>query len=66
MARMKFEYFRRLTLRGRRWFFRLRATNGQIVAQGDPSGYHNRIDCVKSIQSIMARAGDAEVIEVSG
>lgn len=62
--RMKFEYYRRLTLRGRRWFFRIIARNGKIVGQGDPTGYHNRIDCMGGIQAIMGGAQDAEVLEV--
>lgn len=36
------ETFSRRTLLGRRHFFRIRATNGQVVAQSE--GYANKID----------------------
>jgi uncharacterized protein YegP (UPF0339 family) len=47
---MHFELYRRLTLRGRQWFWRLRAQNGRIIAQGE--GYHNRADAAHAIELV--------------
>lgn len=35
MAQARFDTFDRLTLRGRRWFFRFKAPNGEIVFQSE-------------------------------
>lgn len=47
---MRFELFRRLTLRGLRWFWRLKAKNGETVAQSE--GYHNKEDALETIDLI--------------
>jgi uncharacterized protein YegP (UPF0339 family) len=52
---MKFVIFRRLTVRGRRWFFHLKAANGEIVCQSEAytskAGALNGIEAVKHCQS---------------
>lgn len=60
---MRFEVFQRRTLRGLRWFFRLRADNGQIVAASE--AYHNYQDMIDTIHSIRGKAGTAEIKRVS-
>jgi len=57
-----FEVFSRLTLRGRRHYFRMRASNGKIVAQSE--GYANEADAVQTIRSIKISARDAIIIKV--
>ncbi|MBT9158773.1 MAG: hypothetical protein DDT26_00020 [Dehalococcoidia bacterium] len=57
---MRFEMFRRFTLRGYRWYFRLRATNGQIVAQSE--GYSRRTDALSTVESIRAGVKMAPVV----
>lgn len=47
---MKFQIFSRLTWRGKRWFFRIVAKNGEPVAQSE--GYQNRGDCVATAHAI--------------
>lgn len=60
---MRFELFVRRSMLGRKkWYFRLRAANGQIVAQSE--AYSRRIDALSTIQSIASGAGQAEVVEV--
>ena len=41
--------------------FRLKATNGQIVATGE--GYKTHANCVKGIESVKKNAPDAEIVE---
>jgi uncharacterized protein YegP (UPF0339 family) len=57
---MRIEIFKRGLLR--RWYFRVRAENGQIVAQSE--GYSRRIDCLHTAYSMRDRIKDAEVIDV--
>jgi uncharacterized protein YegP (UPF0339 family) len=49
---MKFQVYSRLTLFGRRWYWRLRARNNEIIAQGETNGYRNRGDCVHTVELI--------------
>lgn len=51
---MTFEVFRRTTWRGRRWFWRLRARNHEIVCSGESNGYRNKADVVSIINKIAA------------
>lgn len=46
---MHFRVLQRRPLRGKRWFWHLRAGNARIVAQGDSSGYHNVQDALHAI-----------------
>ena len=59
---MKFEVFRRLTMRGWKWYFRLRARNGKTVAQSE--GYSRKIDAVQTVQSIKESAAQARVVDL--
>lgn len=62
MTNLVIELFSRRTLRGKRWFFRVKATNGKIIAQSE--AYHNRADCVETAQMMRARLFDAVLREV--
>lgn len=56
---MKIEIFQRLSLKGKRWHFRVRADNGKIVAQSE--AYHNRSDAVSTAMMLRAKLFDAEL-----
>lgn len=58
---MKIKLFPRLTLRGRKWFFRIVADNGQTVAQSE--GYSRRLDALETIKSLRAKLPKAELVE---
>jgi uncharacterized protein YegP (UPF0339 family) len=46
---MKIEIFsRRTLLQGKQWYFRIKARNGQKLAQSE--GYYNRADCRQTAQ----------------
>jgi hypothetical protein len=45
-AHERIELFHRLTIRGRRWFWRVRAANSRIVAIGG-EGYVNYMDALE-------------------
>lgn len=51
---MTFEIFRRMTFRGRRWYWHLKARNHEIVCSGQSSGYANKADVLKIIDKIAA------------
>ncbi len=51
---MTFQVFRRMTFRGRRWFWHLRARNHEIVCSGQSSGYANKGDVLRIIDKIAA------------
>ena len=57
---MKYEYFQ--SKRNNEWYWRLRASNGQIVAVGG-EGYKNKADCLRGIELVKG-SGDAPVVEV--
>jgi hypothetical protein len=48
---MKIEIYRRLTIRGHRWFWRVRASNNRIVAIGG-EGYHNFMDAIYTANNV--------------
>ncbi len=57
----RFQIYRRLTIRGHKWFWRLRSTkNGQIIATGG-EGYSRRIDATEAVARIRMYAPMAEV-----
>lgn len=60
---MKFHLWQQFTLFGRRWYWHLKARNGEIVAQSE--AYRNRADALKTIELIRTKAADAaiEVVE---
>ena len=57
---MKFELYRSLTLRGWRWFWRLKATNGETIAHGE--GYHNKGDAVHAVGLVAALPPDTPIV----
>ena len=57
----RFQIYRRLTIRGYRYFWRLRSTrNGQVLATGG-EGYSRRIDAAEAVGRIQMYAALAEV-----
>lgn len=59
MTNLTIQIFSRRTLRGKRWFFRVRAANGKTIAQSE--GYHNRADCLGTATLLRARLFDAVI-----
>lgn len=57
---LKFVVFSKFTLRGKRWFFRIVAKNGEIIAQSE--AYVRRIDAQRALTLIATSARHAEVI----
>lgn len=57
---MKFRLFRRLTLFGPRWYFRMVGRNGEPIAQSE--GYRNRLDAESTINLIRNSAADARLV----
>ena len=58
---MKIEIFSRRGLFGKRWFFRVRAANGEIVAQSE--AYHRRLDAIEMAHSLRDELGKAQVVD---
>jgi len=58
---LAFQTFSRRGLRGRRYYFRIIAANGEPVAQSE--GYRNRLDRDSTIALIKRGAKDADVKE---
>lgn len=57
----RFQIYRRLTLRGYRYFWRMRSVrNGQVVATGGES-YHNLGDVTEIVGKIQLNAALADV-----
>lgn len=58
---MKIEIFsRKPLLIGRpTWYFRIRAMNGQVLAQSQ--GYSRRLDCVATVHSLRSGLANAEM-----
>lgn len=55
---MKFKLFRRLTLFGPRWYFRIVARNGEPIAQSE--GYVNKASAEGTIALIKFGAAEAK------
>lgn len=58
---MKIETFARRGLLGRKWYFRITATNGKTIAQSE--AYSRRIDAVETAHSLRANLGKAEICD---
>lgn len=59
---MKIELFSRKRLIGRPlWYFRIRAHNGQVVAQSE--GYARRIDAMDTAHHLKEALGKATVVD---
>ncbi len=57
----RFQIYRRLMVRGHKWFWSLRSTkNGQILASGG-EGYSRRIDATEAVGRIQMYAPMAEM-----
>lgn len=56
---MKIELYSRITLLGRKWFFRIRASNGEIIAQSE--SYSRKVDAIATAQSIRQNVGMATI-----
>jgi len=61
MQQMRIELFSRATLFGRKWFFRIRSSNLQVVAQSE--AYSRHIDAKRTAESIKQYAGYAEIVD---
>ena len=60
---MRFQMYSQRGLFGRRWYWRLRAANNEIIAQGE--GYRNRADCLHAIDLVKG-TGSWTQVEVLG
>jgi uncharacterized protein YegP (UPF0339 family) len=56
------ELYTRRGLFGRKYYFRIIAVNGQIIAQSE--GYSRRVDALSTIWSIQMNVGEAEIEEL--
>lgn len=56
---MRFKVYRRLSLRGRRWYGRLIADNNRVIASGQSSGFSRKIDAVTICCTIGKKSGTA-------
>lgn len=59
---MRFQVYTSLTLFGRRWFWRLRARNGEIIAQGE--SYRRRVDAVHAVGLVRATSTATPIEEL--
>lgn len=59
---MKIEVYPRRTLFGRRWFFRIKAGNGETIAQSE--SYHNRGDAMDTARLLRGGVFDAVIAQV--
>lgn len=58
---MKIELFRRLTLFGWKWYFRVRASNLEVVAQSE--AYSRKIDAKSTAQTLIDYLKYAEIVD---
>jgi uncharacterized protein YegP (UPF0339 family) len=56
---MKFELYKS----GIYWYWRLRAANHEIIAQGE--GYHNRQDAINAVNLVMDTSRSTTFVEVT-
>lgn len=59
---MRFQIYSRLTLLGRRWYWRLRARNGEMIASGE--GYNRKEDCRHAVSLVRQTGLDTPVEEL--
>lgn len=62
MGSLKFEMYDRLTLMGRRYFFRVKGGNGEIVVQSE--GYTRRESAMHTIQLLRQNLQFAEIVDL--
>lgn len=59
---MKVEIFSRRNVVGaKRWFFRVKAANGETIAQSE--GYSRRIDAVGTVHLLKNGLANAEIVD---
>lgn len=58
---MIFHIERRMTWRGKRWFWNCRALNGKIIMSGQSSGFANRADVEQIIKNIRKNAAYGKI-----
>jgi uncharacterized protein YegP (UPF0339 family) len=58
-----FEIYQRLTIYGRRWFWRLKGANHRIIAVGG-EGFANRADILSIIHTMVDSMKNAELVEL--
>lgn len=56
----KFEIYSRIGIRGRRWYFRYRAPNGEIMLQSE--SYTRKENAQKAVQSIKRTASSSQTV----
>lgn len=61
---MRIEMFSRLGLCGKRWYFRVRADNGEIIAASE--GYKRRVDARSTAQRLRDGMASASIFCSSG
>lgn len=59
---MTIELYARRGFFGRKYYFRIVAINGQIIAQSE--GYSRRVDALSTIWSIQKSVSEAEIEEL--
>ena len=59
---MKIEVYSRVGMFGRRWYFRLKAGNGEVIAQSE--AYNRKESAMGTAQLIAQHAKPIEVIEL--
>lgn len=57
--KLRIEIFSRKHLFGKRWYFRVRAANGEPIAQSE--SYHNRNDAKATAMLLRSAMNDAEI-----
>ena len=57
MTNLVIEVFQRRGIRGKQWYFRVKAMNGETIAQSE--GYKNQADCIGTATLLRARLFDA-------
>jgi uncharacterized protein YegP (UPF0339 family) len=50
--------------KNKKYRFRLKAANGQVIATGE--GYETKAGCLNGIESVKTNAKSADVVEVDG
>lgn len=56
---MEYEYYQ--SAKNKEWYWRLKASNGKIIADGG-QGYENKADCLHGI-SLVKKSASAKVTE---
>lgn len=61
MRQTRFEIYTKLTLRGRRWYWRLRAANGEPIASGEA---YNSAEAARKGIELVRSAGEKTPVAV--